>query len=145
VSDTAKAFSTQSSDHQREPQARSIATFGQPTAQRYQQSIGNEISRLRNARGISPNTGSQTALRSEEMALVDALPFGQKAGAVAWVVDKMRRGLSLTEAEKEAIVRLGTTEADLRRVIASTPPRTSALAVAQRLLITAPAAAAGAQ
>jgi hypothetical protein len=121
------------------------ATFGQPTAQRYQQSIGNEISRLRNARGISPNTGSQTALRSEEMALVDALPFGQKAGAVAWVVDKMRRGLSLTEAEKEAIVRLGTTEADLRRVIASTPPRTSALAVAQRLLITAPAAAAGAQ
>ena len=121
------------------------ATFGQPTAQRYQQSIGNEISRLRNARGISPTTGSQTALRSEEMALVDALPFGQKAGMVARAIDLLKRGLSLTEAEKEAIVRLGTTEADLRRVLQSTPPRTSALAIAQRLLVSAPAAAAGAQ
>jgi hypothetical protein len=121
------------------------ATFGQPTAQRYQQSIGNEISRLRNARGISPNTGSQTALRSEEMALVDALPFGQKAGMVAKALDLLKRGLSLTEAEKEAIVRLGTTEADLRRVLQNAPPRTSALAIAQRLLISAPAAAAVAQ
>ena len=111
------------------------ATFGQPTAQRYQAGISNEISRLRNARGISPNTGSQTALRAEEMAVLDVLPFGQKAGMVARAFDMLKRGLSLTEAEKEAIVRLGTSEADLRRVIAISPKGRGSLAVAQHLLL----------
>lgn len=122
------------------------ATFGPQVAQRYQGSMANEIARLRNARNIAPSTGAQTALRAEEMAGLEMLPFGSKANMIARAFDMVRRGLSLTEAEKEAIVRLGTSEADLRRVLASTPPRTSALSVAQRLLISAPAAAAaGAQ
>lgn len=121
-------------------------TFGPDVANRYQGGMRNELQRLQNARSIAPGTGSQTALRAEEVAVLEALPFGQKAGMVARAFDMLKRGLSLTEAEKEAIVRLGTSEADLRRVLANTPPRTSALAVAQRLLISAPAAAAmGAQ
>jgi hypothetical protein len=82
--------------------------FGPDEAARYRDAIGREIERVGNARFISPNTGSQTAPRAADDALID-LPPMSKIGILKAIVDKVRRGITLTDAEREALLQLGTT------------------------------------
>lgn len=98
-------------------------TFGAPAATRFQAGIGNEADRLRNARMISPNTGSQTEGRLADRALVDGLT-GNHVGFVRGAIEKILTGsTTLTPREKAELVRLGTTEADLRGLMQSLPTR----------------------
>lgn len=99
------------------------ATFGPSVTQDYQTGIQNEIDRLRNARFISPNTGSQTELRTQDAALVH-IPIS-KAGLVGSIFDKIKSATSLTEQERTALVKMGTTEAQLRQLAARNPSLTS--------------------
>lgn len=95
-------------------------TFGEGPAGQFQEAVRNEVSRLRNANFISPETGSQTQLRGADEGLVGAAAGGIR-GLISAVADKVLRGTQLTAAEREAIVRLGTSEADVRRYATERP------------------------
>lgn len=81
--------------------------FGPEEAARYQEAIGNEVSRLGNARFINPNMDSQTAGRLADEALVEMPPMS-KTGMLLGAVRAIQRGATLTDVEREAIVRMGT-------------------------------------
>lgn len=83
-------------------------TFGGDEAGRYRAAIQNEIDRVANARFISPNTGSQTAPRLDDEGLVQ-LPSLSKIGIAKALFDKLRRGVSLTPEERQALIEIGTT------------------------------------
>lgn len=83
-------------------------TFGGDEAGRYRAAVQNEIDRAANARFISPNTGSQTALRLDDEGLVQ-LPSLSKIGIAKALFDKLRRGVSLTAEERQALIEIGTT------------------------------------
>ncbi len=96
-------------------------TFGPDAANRFQVAISREARRLSKARQISPNTGSQTALRTQDEALVNVV-MGQ-GGYLRAFADWIRGATStLTNAEREAVVRLGTSEVDLQRLLQDLPP-----------------------
>lgn len=117
-------------------QGKNLATtFGQEPTDAFRAGLSNEIAKVNNARYINPNTGSQTALRSDEQALVEAIPRSSAdllAKAIGWV----QRGLTLTPAQRTELVRLGTTEANLRDVVAKFPKH-QPQQIAQQLLISA--------
>jgi hypothetical protein len=96
------------------------ATFGAERAGQFQEAVRNEVSRLRNANFISPETGSQTQLRGMDEGLVGGIPTSI-GSFVSKIADKVLRGTQLTGAEREAIVRLGTSEADVRRFAQQAP------------------------
>ena len=75
-------------------------------AQGYRESIQQLIDQLNQARFISPNSGSQTALRLEDQGLLDAIPTS-KTALMAKLWDAIKNGAQITDAEREAIVRLG--------------------------------------
>lgn len=108
--------------------------YGADNAAHYRDAIGREIDRLSNARFVSPNTGSQTALREADDALVN-LPPMTKAGVAKALFDKLRRGVSLTDAERKALMDLGTTilrsEGDIP-AIPTTPQAMRLLSPVQR-------------
>lgn len=105
-------------------------TFGEAPAARYQAALGHEVSRVQNADFISPNTGSQTALRSGDDSLIAQIPTN-KVEFLGKIIDTLRgRGATLTDAERAAIVRIGTSEANLRNLAARNPHLNSA-AIAQ--------------
>lgn len=108
-------------------------TFGPEAGARFQAGVGNEVQRVQNARFINPNTGSQTAPRGDEAALIDALP-SLRQGFLSHVITLLRNGTTLTATERAAIVRLGTTERDLRRMVNSLPQH-QPQQIAQHLLI----------
>lgn len=89
-------------------------TFGIGRTNTFRSAIRNEVQRLRNANFVSPETGSQTQLRHLDEGLVGGIP-SSISSFVAKIADKFFRGVSLTPAERAEIVRLGTSEADLRR------------------------------
>jgi hypothetical protein len=97
-------------------------TFGQDRAAQYQAAVGNEVKRVGNADYISPNTGSQTELRGQDTAsLISKIPRSIYDMAIR-VFDTVRgHGAPLTEAERAAIVRMGTTEADLSNLVRRNP------------------------
>lgn len=99
------------------------ATFGDQRTAQFRAAIGNEVRRLRNANFISPETGSQTQLRLADEALMGGVPTSV-GGFVTNIADKIMRKIQLTPAERSEIVKLGTSEADLRRFISSLPART---------------------
>lgn len=109
------------------------ATFGPTRAARYQAAVGNEVRRVGNADFISPNTGSQTATRMDDagnLMAVPSVPHSLPALAIR-VYDTIRgHGAPLTEGERAAIVRMGTTEADLRNLVRANP-NLSRAAIAQ--------------
>jgi hypothetical protein len=84
------------------------STFGENPAADYRASLSNLIDKTNTARSINPNTGSPTALRLSDEQLVE-LPTS-KAGVVKWIVDKFRSGATLTDAEREELVKLATSE-----------------------------------
>ena len=75
-------------------------------AEQYREAINQLVGQLNDARFISPNHGSQTALRLEDTGLIDAIPTS-KTALIAKLVDAIKSGASITDAEREAIVRLG--------------------------------------
>jgi len=89
-------------------------------AQGYQEAIGNLVQQLKDARFINPNTNSQSVARLHDAGLVDvpALPTGKLAIAKR-ALDALRRGLTLTDEEREAILRIGM--ADAPDVLGSLP------------------------
>lgn len=99
-------------------------TFGEDRASTFQQALGNELRRVKNANFISPETGSQTQLRAADQGLLGGVPTSVSS-FVSKVADKFLRGVSLTPAERAEVVRLGISEADLTR-FASTPTVTRA-------------------
>lgn len=99
-------------------------TFGRQRTQVFQEAIRNEVQRLRNANFVSPETGSQTQLRQLDEGLMGGIPTSVSQ-FLSRIADKFFRGVSLTPAERAEIVRLGTSEADLRR-FATARPRPSA-------------------
>lgn len=105
-------------------------TFGEARAGRYQTALGHEVSRVQNADFISPNTGSQTALRTGDESLAASIPTS-KVEFLGKIIDTLRgRGATLTDAERAAIVRIGTSEANLRQ-LAARNPRLNSAAIAQ--------------
>lgn len=95
-------------------------TFGEDRAGTFRAAIRNEVDRLRNANFVSPESGSQTQLRGLDEGLVGGIPTSLHS-FVSRVADKLLRGFSLTPAERAEIVRLGTSEADLRRFVNQAP------------------------
>lgn len=98
-------------------------TFGPERAGTFQEAIRNEVQRLRNANFVSPESGSQTQLRGADQSLIGGIPTSVQS-FISGIADKFLRGVSLTPAERAEIVRLGTSEADLRRFV--TAPATAA-------------------
>lgn len=92
------------------------AVFGQD-ADRYQAGLVNLMDQLKNARFLASSSGSQTAPRMADQALagIVALPSTIKAGFLG-LIEKAARGATLTRRERNAIVELGVTEADLRDI-----------------------------
>lgn len=92
-------------------------TFGAKESDRFRQSIQNMVAQLNNARYINPNTGSQSAGRLFDAALVDVpdIPTS-KTGVIMAILKKLGSGAALTDPEKEAIVRLATTQAGDRAI-----------------------------
>lgn len=86
-------------------------TFGEKPAADYRQSINQMRDQLNNARFINPNTGSQAAGRLADETLVENIPTG-KTGLIMAVVRKIQNGATLTDAEREAIVKLATSTPD---------------------------------
>lgn len=86
------------------------ATFGDQPAADYRTAIGNAVEKTQNARFINPNTGAQTAGRLADETLVENIPTS-KIGLVKAIISKVRNGVTLTDAERGALVRLATGEA----------------------------------
>lgn len=104
-------------------QGRNLAeTFGADNAGNYQESIGNMVDQVNNARFINPNTGSGTAGRIADEALVQAPPMTIQ-GAVARLIQKIQRGATLTDAEREALVQMATSQATPTMAIPQNLPR----------------------
>ena len=104
-------------------------TYGaQPTAD-YQQSLGNLIEQVGNARYINPNTGSQTAGRLFDEQMVTT-PYPSPYGIVTNLLRRIQQGATLTEAEAEIITRIATGRLgeDLQAQIIQGLPRNAALA-----------------
>lgn len=97
-------------------------TYGAPAAQKYQSAVSLETQRLRNANMISPNTGSQTALRTQDAAIIDQIPLSRHQ-FVGAVVDKLRSGLTMTPAERAEVVRIGISPAQVTSLSKNITPR----------------------
>ena len=72
-----------------------------------------EVGRARTADFISPNTGSQTQLRATDMADIGGVPVTPMGWATKLMDFAFRRINAFTEAEMEALVRMGVEPADL--------------------------------
>lgn len=86
------------------------ALFGPQEAQNYRAAVGREVEKLQNARFIAPNSGPKTANLILD-ALVNPpadLPV-TKLGIIRAIWDKIRSGATLTDAEREAMLRIATT------------------------------------
>jgi hypothetical protein len=84
------------------------ATFDQPVVDDFQGALGMLNERMRIANFMDSSRGSPTAGR---LSAVDALENQPRSvsGVVLSLIGKIRRGATLTDADREAIVRLGTT------------------------------------
>lgn len=93
-------------------------------AEGYREGVGQLVQQLNDARFVSPNTGSQTATRLEETGLLDALPPTSKTALVMRALDMLRRGLTLTEQERAALMELGV-GTDIERALQALPREAS--------------------
>lgn len=85
--------------------------FGPEAASRYRTSIGQLVDQVNNARFINPNSDSQTMGRLSDQALVEAIPQ-TKTAWVLTLIRKVKANATLTDAERELLVKLATTKAD---------------------------------
>ena len=73
----------------------------------YRGAVQNLVQQLNDARFVSPNSGSQTAMRLEDTGLIDKLPPTSLPGLALRALDKLQKGLTMTEQERAALVQLG--------------------------------------
>jgi hypothetical protein len=92
-----------------------LNAMGAPT-ENMTRSAQIEVGRARTADFISPNTGSQTQLRATDMADIGAVPVTPMGWATKLMDFAFRRINAFTEAEMEALVRMGVEPADLPRL-----------------------------
>jgi len=85
--------------------------FGPEEAGSYQTSVGQLVDQVNNARFINPNSGSQTMGRLSDQELVEAIPQTKTAWVLA-LIRKVKANATLTDAERELLVKLATTKAD---------------------------------
>lgn len=93
-------------------------------AQPYREGVGQLVQQLNDARFVSPNSGSKTAAVLEETGLLDALPPTSKTALVMRALDMLRRGLTLTEQERAALMELGV-GTDIERALQALPREAS--------------------
>lgn len=93
-------------------------------AQPYREGIGQLVQQLNDARFVSPNSGSKTAAVLEETGLLDALPPTSKTALVMRALDMLRRGLTLTDQERAALMELGV-GTDIERALQALPREAS--------------------
>jgi hypothetical protein len=88
--------------------------YGQGEAQDYQTAIGNMVDQVNSARFLNPGTGSQTAGRLFDETLVEmpSVPRGP-ISAIMMAVEKLRAGATLTDQEREMLLTLGTSRANM--------------------------------
>jgi hypothetical protein len=100
-------------------------TFGTEGAKAYRDGLKDLVDQLSNARSIDPNTNSASAMRLTDMGLVDpdALKIEKPTivGTVLGVINKVRAGATLTDAEREMIARIGTMKPDIGSLDLSDP------------------------
>jgi hypothetical protein len=84
-------------------------SFKPQQAADYRASLRNMIDQVNNARFINPNVGSQTAGRLSDDALVELPPI-TKSGMLLALIRKIKDGATLTDAEREILLRLGTSK-----------------------------------
>lgn len=101
-------------------------------AQPYREGVGQLVQQLNDARFVSPNSGSKTAAALEETGLLDALPPTSKTALVMRAIDMLRRGLTLTEQERAALMELGA-GTDIERALQALPQETTP--ISQRALV----------
>lgn len=93
-------------------------------AQPYREGIGQLVQQLNDARFVSPNSGSKTAAVLEETGLLDALPPTSKTALVMRALDMLRRGQTLTDQERAALMELGV-GTDIERALQALPREAS--------------------
>lgn len=87
-------------------------TFGDAAAP-YQQAIGNEVKRVQNARFVDPTIGSKSAINLEDgKAGNDLVDFAMDPAKTLarGAIQKLKDGMTMTDAERQAIVDLGTSQ-----------------------------------
>lgn len=97
-------------------QGRNLATtYGDDAAGKYQDGISKLVDQINNARRINPNTGSDTAGRLFDAQMVDPLPKPSFSlpHLIMGAINKVRAGATLTDAERQAILTMGTSAPDL--------------------------------
>lgn len=82
-------------------------TFGGDEAASYRDALQREIDKVSDARFISPNSGPKTANVLLDQ-LIEAPPMS-RAGIAKALFDKLRRGVTLTDEERQALLEIGTT------------------------------------
>jgi len=89
------------------------ATFDPDTTANYQSGLSNLITKLQNARKIDQSSGSDTASRLIDAQAVNDIPkIPKSVGALVGTLwDKIQSGATLTDAEKQAIAQMGTSDA----------------------------------
>lgn len=98
------------------------ATFGRQEGELFQEAVQREIDRLRNARFVSPNEGSKTANVLIDEKQLKAIPTS-RVGILMAILDKLRRGVTLTDAERDAMLEIATRQISAKRDIPSIPMR----------------------
>lgn len=96
------------------------STFDQPVVDDFQGALGMLNERMRIANFMDSSRGSPTAARLTAGNMADTPR--SISGVVLTLIGKIRRGATLTDADREAIVRLGTT-------FGATPPTPAARGV----------------
>lgn len=96
-------------------QTRNLREVFGPEADRYQAGIRNLVDQMKNAQFLASSSGSQTAPRAADTILagIASLPTSVKTGFIG-LIEKAARGATLTRAERQAIVELGVSEAQMR-------------------------------
>lgn len=94
-------------------QRQNLQTVFPEGADTYRQGIQNLTQQMNNARFVASSSGSQTAgrLADEGLVQMDSLPRGP-ISLITTLIDKVRRGATLTDADRAEIARLGLSQAD---------------------------------
>lgn len=110
--------------------------FGE-RGEQFANAAGNLVRKQDHANYIAPNTGSQTQSRGQDAAgAFGAIRNIAEAvgGNIRPLVERMARGLTMTEREKEVLIQLGigTPDEALRALAAGPGPRSQAIGAAAR-------------
>ena len=125
--------------------------FGPTRTDRYQEGIGNEVDRVKNARAVDATVGSKTGINTEDAGsglaaqLVEGMAHVKSGGGTAvykFIVNALKDGGRLTDEEYKILSELGTGNADLSKLEpVTTKVTTAGKEGAPRGILAGPAAA----